>query len=180
MNFLDRRSELNVIFLEGCRGVFSPNAAPPQTRSWAVEMVLDHTAIRLMKKKKVCLRRWRRSRTILWHKAYVYTDGNCESCVAPRKAAINDVGGGGVVWRERNYGGLLHYIAQSSPSVSANASRNHAGYNQGTSFGDVHRGAAGSTEDGGCYPIRNTFARSVMMRLLVITCCMSPTLGRLA
>lgn len=42
-----------------------------------------------------CLRRWRRSRTIRWHKAYVYTDGNCESCVAPRKAAINDVGGGG-------------------------------------------------------------------------------------
>lgn len=43
----------------------------------------------------VCLRRWRRSRTIRWHKACIYTDGNCESCVAPRKAAINDVGRGG-------------------------------------------------------------------------------------
>lgn len=97
-------------------------------------------------------------------KAYVYTDGSCESGALRRGwpqslimmncilTGLRKVEGGSSL--ARPLGGL--YIAQSviSPSVSAIAFRNHTGYNQGTlSFGEAwsHRGAAGSTDGGGCY-----------------------------
>jgi hypothetical protein len=127
--------------VEGCRGFSSRLPRPDELElGWFWTVVL---------------RMWRRVSDNPLHKACKGTRLKCERArVALRKAAINDecINQG---WGRRDNNGREGPVP--SRSVSAIAFRNHAGLQR---VSRVHRGAAGSTEDGGCNP--NTFGRSVM------------------